>query len=133
MPHVFISQRYVKAIVAGLLLCSLAGFALGQALGHQPTTRQTHTTIARAAGALGTAVPSSSAAKQPTTPRTAPNVYVPAAYALAAPHPHHKGKHGHDGTQYDGQNKHHGSHGSQGSYPGGQGGQGGGGSQGSDD
>lgn len=141
MPDVTISQRYLKAIVAGLLLCGLAGFALGQALGHQSTARQLHTTIARAAGALGTAVPSSSAArvttKPPTTPQTAPSVvYVPAAYAPGAPHPYHKAKHGHGDAQHDSHNGAHGSQGSQGSGYGGQGGrsgQGRGGSQAGDD
>ncbi len=104
MRDIYLSRRYLRPIVVGLFLCSLSGFALGQALGHHPSAPQIAPRVVHASGALGTATPT----RPPIT--TVAYKSPPALSVPVAPHHKDKGKHSHGGhdTQDGGQRGDHG-------------------------
>lgn len=112
MRNVYVSRRYLRPVIAGLLLCGLSGFALGQALGHRsvpPTTPH----VVHASGALGTVTPTIS--PTPTLSTPAANTTTAAADSpaqlLSAPVAAHPGTSHHDDAGGHGHGEHHGPNG----------------------
>lgn len=119
MRNVYVSRRYARPVVVGLLLCSLSGFALGQALGHRPATPPAAASVVHATGALGTATPTITPTPTISTPTTTANnapAQLLSAPVVAHPDPaHHHDKRKPAPRKHDGEGAgpphHHGGHG----------------------
>jgi hypothetical protein len=112
MRNVYVSRRYLRPVVVGLLLCGLSGFALGQALGHL-SAPPTAPHVVHASGALGTVTPTISPTPTLSTPaaNTTTTVADSPARLLSAPVAAHPGTAHHDDTGAHGHGGHHGSNG----------------------